>query len=402
MKKFNMFVLVLGMSIGQSAFAQGVGINATGASPDNSAMLDVAGDSSGILIPRVDLSTPSLFKAPGPAPHLMVVNTNNLYAGSTNPYNNGIGLYMNFGTKVLPKWKRFLTSDDAATFWTTTGNAGTNPLNNWIGTTDDVNFVIRAGSGVIASKRKITIPFAGLGDMIFENIRALQLPQGTATNPSLRFGTATSAGISASTNLGYDIAIQYGGALTSYLFHTTGMTIDNVGGYPAPPQANTKLDVNGSIYTRDQIVYSRGHNSGVGGEETNQDRTAEINRYWSGSFTTAGNSVPIFTEYNLLQFRIVRTGTTYTIESRRYGGASKGYVSNGTVHTLPSGTWGSWVAITSPMAGGTGNKYEYIVTANQATGGNNLDPMYTITIFFNGNSGSTDYIRVLINAFYYH
>ena len=55
----SIYIYILCSSLGELN-AQGIGINATGVSPDNSAMLDVAspvGVQMGILFPRVNLVT---------------------------------------------------------------------------------------------------------------------------------------------------------------------------------------------------------------------------------------------------------------------------------------------------------------------------------------------------------
>ena len=60
MKKFvSIYVLLTGiLSLGffSTLQAQNVGVNATGATPDASAMLDISSTTSGVLIPRVALT----------------------------------------------------------------------------------------------------------------------------------------------------------------------------------------------------------------------------------------------------------------------------------------------------------------------------------------------------------
>jgi len=82
-------------------FAQNVGINSTGAAPDNSSVLDIAADGAtkgGLLIPRVSLtSTTDVTTIATPANSLMVYNTN-----VTMTNGNGAGFYY-YSTSVA-KW----------------------------------------------------------------------------------------------------------------------------------------------------------------------------------------------------------------------------------------------------------------------------------------------------------
>ena len=225
--------------------AQGIGINSDGSNPDNSAILDVQsptiGLQQGILFPRVDLNSP--FVTPI-ATHLFGVNTNTSYGSGVN---SGVGLYRYTGSQ----WNRLLEAPDADNFWNTKGNAGTDPGTNFIGTTDNKNFVIRVGSGTMAQKRKITVPAAGLGDITVENVRALQLPAGSFGTPSLRFRTSIGHGISSPRD--GSIAITYGSnnADSKFFFDLKGLMVTTKNFYPNEPQAGTQLDVEGSIYTRD-------------------------------------------------------------------------------------------------------------------------------------------------------
>ena len=205
------------------------------------------------------------------------------------------------------------------------------------------------------------------------------------------------------------IAITYGSnnADSKFFFDLKGLIVTFNNAYPNQPQVGTQLDVEGSIYTRDQYVYSKGHNSGVSGEATGQDRTAEVKRYWSTSFSGAGESVPFYSEYRSIQFRLVRVGVNYFLEMRKFGTGNRNYVSSNlssAVVVLPGAAdaWGVWMSVTNAMTAGTGTRHEILISSEQDSGGNNLGALYKLTIFFNGNSGSTDYIRVLTEAYYNH
>ena len=80
-KIFTLILLIKTFTI----IAQNVGINATGAAPNGSAMLDVAANNKGVLIPQVILvsSTDNVTIAT-PANSLLVYNTNTAGVSPTN------------------------------------------------------------------------------------------------------------------------------------------------------------------------------------------------------------------------------------------------------------------------------------------------------------------------------
>ena len=93
--------------------SQNVAINASGASPNASAMLDIASGSSfnkGLLIPRVTAAQKAAMNPlPAVAQGLMVYQTDGLE-----------GIYYNTSLTTTPLWS-FLTAGG----WSLTGNAGT-------------------------------------------------------------------------------------------------------------------------------------------------------------------------------------------------------------------------------------------------------------------------------------
>ena len=131
-----------------NGFAQNIGINTTGAVADPSALLDISGvglpanDQKGVLFPRVELVQTSLpDPVVSPATSLMVFNT--VTVNDVSP-----GYYYWDGTV----WKR-LIDNPAGDAWQITGNAGTNPTNNFVGTTDNVALVFRTNN---AERMRIT------------------------------------------------------------------------------------------------------------------------------------------------------------------------------------------------------------------------------------------------------
>ena len=121
-------------------FSQNVGINATGVVADASAALDIASANKGLLIPRVALTAINV-AAPvtSPLTSLLVYNTS---AAGTGTNAVIAGYYYWDGAK----WVRLQTTASTSADWSTTGNAGTAAATNFIGTTDNVGFVLRTNN----------------------------------------------------------------------------------------------------------------------------------------------------------------------------------------------------------------------------------------------------------------
>lgn len=104
MKRIILLVVVLPFlweGLGQGLKAQNIGINSTGALPNNSAMLDVSATNKGVLYPNINLtSNTDAVTIPSPATGLMVWNTN-----AAMPC--GAGYYYNSGTPASPAWLCF-------------------------------------------------------------------------------------------------------------------------------------------------------------------------------------------------------------------------------------------------------------------------------------------------------
>lgn len=117
--------------------AQNVGINSTGATPDATAGLDVSFTNKGLLIPRVALTATN---AAGPitTPTTSLLVYNNATAGAA-PNNVTPGYYFWTGTA----WSRLSNGTQGG--WDLQGNAGTSATDNFIGTTDAVDLVMKTG-----------------------------------------------------------------------------------------------------------------------------------------------------------------------------------------------------------------------------------------------------------------
>lgn len=113
-----------------ASYAQGVGVNETGAVPNANAMLDVdaAGNDKGILIPRITSGQRTGIGGLGLGEEGLTV-----YDETTNSYWLWDGA----------QWIEFIMSGKA---WELDGNAGTTAGTDFIGTTDAVDWVIKTNN----------------------------------------------------------------------------------------------------------------------------------------------------------------------------------------------------------------------------------------------------------------
>jgi trimeric autotransporter adhesin len=123
-KYFLVACIVQGLSIG--LYAQSVGINADGSTPDASAILDIKSTGKGLLIPR--LTSAQRTSITTPATGLMVFDTN------TNSFWYYDGAWKNLSGG-----------------WGIAGNSGTNPATHFIGTTDNKPLVIKVNNQLSGS-----------------------------------------------------------------------------------------------------------------------------------------------------------------------------------------------------------------------------------------------------------
>lgn len=128
MKKILTFLFIVALS-STYAFAQteNVGINTT--SPDNSAALHITYVTTpkGVLVPR--MTTTERGNIPSPANGLLIYNTDN---SRFEVYNS-----------ISASWQGLLTNTNVSTVaWARTGNAGTNPGTDFLGTTDNKAFTL--------------------------------------------------------------------------------------------------------------------------------------------------------------------------------------------------------------------------------------------------------------------
>jgi len=129
------FVVVSTASL--QVFTQAIGVGANVFTPDASAMLEVRATNKGILIPQVALTgVNDATTIASPATSLLVYNTG---TGGLSP----AGYYYNAGTPAAPNWVKLQITREG---WLLTGNAGTDPTINFLGTTDVKDLVIRTNN----------------------------------------------------------------------------------------------------------------------------------------------------------------------------------------------------------------------------------------------------------------
>lgn len=118
--------------------AQNVAINTTGLPGSPSAILDLRNTAwMGFLPPAFNLgNVNTLSPVPGTGPAGLIVY--NMNANITGGF--GVGFYYWTGTEWLFLYN---TGSNIGSGWSTKGNSGTNPPTNYVGTTDNENFVIR-------------------------------------------------------------------------------------------------------------------------------------------------------------------------------------------------------------------------------------------------------------------
>jgi hypothetical protein len=162
------------MAVGQNV---GIGTN----TPAASAKLDITDTNRGLLIPRVALSNTSI-AAPVTAPATSLLVYNTATAGNVTP-----GFYYWDGVQ----WMRLQNGGNSS--WILTGNAGTNPATNFLGTIDVQDLVFRTNN--LERMRILTNGNVGIGTAV-PGYR-LDLANGTFAfgNANVRTETRNDAGL---------------------------------------------------------------------------------------------------------------------------------------------------------------------------------------------------------------
>ncbi|MEO0583162.1 MAG: tail fiber domain-containing protein [Bacteroidota bacterium] len=130
MKHYLVLLISLLSLSGLFAQSEGVSINATGNDPAPSSILDIQSSSKGILIPRLTATERDAITSPATGLMVFVTTDARFY------YYNGAA------------WQAMAGSAGGYD-WSLTGNTGTDPNMNFIGTTDSTGFVIRTNNDTI-------------------------------------------------------------------------------------------------------------------------------------------------------------------------------------------------------------------------------------------------------------
>ncbi len=374
----------------QIGYSQGISVSEDASNPDNSAMLDVMSgtNGSGLLIPRLDLTTNPSFNE-GPAPHLLLMNTNSSWSG-INRFSSGIGMYRNAGTKASPNWKRFLDSDDASYFWGTSGNAISG--GDFLGTTNNQALLIKTGSNATYAQ-KVTIPTSQNGTLLIENLRAISVPNwnGSGYNGEAmyRIGNNPSYGLGGSTT-GSDsfVSLRFGvGILKAKYTNGDNYGISISTGVSIGNDPTERLDVWGSIFTRGELVYQDRSTNPV-------QKTRKVERYWSGQIPNNGNSGCFYTDgpsNNGICFRVRRNaGGSYYFQIAGNGILSGDYNCDGTSVTIPDNL-SIYTDVTTAIVGADAVKM-FTISKRLSTS----DPVYRITMTI-----SDQYCNVIIESWHH-
>lgn len=201
MKKTLLFLLLLSQIYTQAQ----VGIGTT----TPAGMLEVTSTTNGVLIPRVALTANNV-AAPVVNPQGgALVNSTLIYntaTAGTSPNDVSPGFY--YWETLTSTWKPIAGTSNG---WSLTGNVGTNPATNFIGTTDNANVVFK--------RNNIRAGLIGI-NTISLGVNALN-PLSTGVH-NIAFGVSS---LSADTSGGYNISIGFG----SMLKNTVGNFNTSVG-----------------------------------------------------------------------------------------------------------------------------------------------------------------------------
>ncbi len=356
MKIINLIPSAFAICFGFLAFSQNVGVGT--ANPASSAKLDITSTNSGLLIPRLGLtSTTDVVTVPTPTVSVLVYNTN---AAITGVGASGTGYYYWSGTN----WLRLQAG---ATNWTILGNAGTTPVTNFIGTTDNQSFVVRTNN--TERMRVLNTGWVGIGT----TTPTVQLEVASGLGDAV-FGRSNNVGgvLGRETNISFGVPVQNlngsgvfannpAAGYTSIYGQSTGSaTVAASIAYSDVWMANYNLVQNGSATFNPSSGYSQLNvtNATLGGFQS-------AVRGYSDRGTTAGNPGYTvggqFTSNTQTQDAYAVVGQAYTNSTTRAGGyfEANNYAGTNQAYAYVASSVGANRKIT-----GTGAVSEIVPTAN--------------------------------------
>lgn len=248
-------------------YGQNIGINATGATPNTSAMLDVDATNKGVLIPRVALTAANVAgPVATPATSLLVYNT---ATAGTAPNNVTPGFYYWNGAR----WEKISNDQDA---WKITGNSNATSGIHFLGTTNAQALDFRTNNAIrfrIANGNQVHA-----------------MADGTAAEPFYSWGANTGMGLykSGANILGFSTS----GAERMRLMGTGELAINMTAPFSLGGQ-NAKLSINGAASS-----------AIVGSTNSNAIPTLQMQQYGQNSAiigvvdNTSSNSYAAFIQTN--------------------------------------------------------------------------------------------------------
>lgn len=375
-----LLAIVVGFCFGHTqSFAQmKVGANPT--TINLGSVLELESTTQGVLLPRVALANANTtWQLAGvPVEGMFVYNTNTLTGGT------GVGVYYWYNLK----WNYVQNGATAAnTAWLLLGNAGTNATNNFIGTTDNIDFVVRtsnterirvAGTNAASGWIGVNTPFVVNQQMTVGTV--------VAANTAIVGQNTTASGASTGTGiLGTTIqSLGYGVRGTNSNAAGTGIW----GESSALSGASTGIGVLGTT------LQSLGN--GVKGTNTNNAGTAILGQNLAVSSTGVGTGVSGSTlqslGYGVKGTNSNVAGTGVWGESSAASGASTGIGVLGTsIQSLGYGVKG-----TNGNAAGIAILGQNTVASG--TGGNGIGVEGLAAQSYNSGTGTNGYGVVALNS----
>ncbi|MEI6748884.1 MAG: hypothetical protein WCM93_06965 [Bacteroidota bacterium] len=193
------FILILQIQL----YAQNVGINDDGSTPDNSAMLHVKSANKGLLIPQIALTgVNDAASIPSPATSLLVYNTTD--GSGLTP-----GYYYNSGTPASPVWKALTTAGGLTNFtesnYLYNTKYGVKLLSNNAAT--DVDFVLspKGNGSILAQQPDGTTAGGNIRGLKAVDLQMLRnsVSMVASGNYSVTIGSYNTASAANSTAIGY-------------------------------------------------------------------------------------------------------------------------------------------------------------------------------------------------------